>query len=79
MIERRIAASAVAPNSGYLNGVLLDVDIIRLIRAGMSTVSRNSNVDGVIENQRRVDERARKDSIAAVAGSVEARAKWIAG
>src|SRR4051794_36166743 len=76
VIEPRIVpAPSVTSDARYLNSVLVDVDVIRLVGVSMSAGSRNRYVHRVVENHRRVDEGPGKNPIAAIAGTVEIRAK----
>src|ERR1700730_10054498 len=68
--NRSIAASAVPANAGHLKSGLIEPHIVRLIRVGGGIVSRDRDVDRVVQPEGRVNEAAIEVSVAAVAGVV---------
>src|SRR5271166_5451825 len=69
---RRVAVSALTPDTGLLNAGLIEIDVVALVSAGCGIGSRHRDIDRVIQRDRLMDEAAGKGSVSAVAGAVAA-------
>ena len=68
--NRGIAAPAVTPDAGHLKSGLIERNIVCLSGVGAGIVSRNGNIDRIIQRERFVNHAAVEVSVPAAAGVV---------
>ena len=68
----RIAVSAIAADTGYLDSRLIDLDRIGLSRLGRATSSCDGNIYRMVDYNRSVQQRPEEVAVATIAGAIAA-------